>query len=278
MKNIFLLIIGTLLIALSITLLAMPHSIADGGTLGLSLLVYHASGLSPSIVVLGLSIIILLFGYKFLSKDVILKTILTIPLLSLFIYITESYGVVLNDPLVAAIYFGLLSGIGFGLVIYSGSSIGGTSTLALIFKKKFGWNVVFSAFIMDVLIVLSGVLIIGLLNTLYTIISLFVGKLASDYVIGGLDSKKAFLIMSSKNDEIAKKVINKLSSSATFINGTGVYANQEQKMLYILVKNYRVVQLRILINEIDPNAFVVVNTVKDVSGGTFFGTSKTTSL
>ena len=270
MKNYILMISGTLIIALSITLLAMPHSIADGGILGIALLMYYAIGVQPSIVVFGLFVVITLVSYKFLSKSVILKTLVTVPLLSIFTYLTEPYGIELEDPLVAAIFFGLVSGVGFGLVIYSGSSVGGTSTIALMLKKKFGWDVIFTAFIMDVIVVLAGVLIIGVLNTLYTVIALFIGKVASDYVIGGLDSKKAFIIVSSKNDQIAKKVVTNLASSATYINGKGVYANQEQQMLYILVKNHRVMQLRRIINEIDPQAFVVVNNVKDVSGGTFF--------
>ncbi|TSB47785.1 YitT family protein [Alkalicoccobacillus porphyridii] len=273
MKNVILMISGTLIIALSITLLAMPHSIADGGILGLALLIYYAIGVSPSIVVFGLFVVITLFSYKYLSKSVVLKTIVTVPMLSFFTYLTEPYGIVLEDPLVAAIFFGLLSGVGFGLVIYSGSSIGGTSTIALLLKKKFGWDVIFTAFIMDVIIVLAGVFIIGVLNTLYTVIALFIGKVASDYVIGGLDSKKAFVIVSSKHDEIAKRVVTNLASSATYINGKGVYANQEQKMLYVLIKNHKVMQLRRIINEIDPDAFVVVNNVKDVSGGTFFGSN-----
>ncbi|MCM2677944.1 YitT family protein [Alkalicoccobacillus plakortidis] len=271
MKNYILMISGTLIIALSITLLAMPHSIADGGILGIALLIYYAIGVQPSIVVFGLFVVIMLASYKFLSKSVILKTLVTVPLLSFFTYLTEPYGIKLEDPLVAAIFFGLVSGVGFGLVIYSGSSVGGTSTIALMLKKKFGLDVIFTAFIMDVIVVLAGVLIIGVLNTLYTVIALFIGKVASDYVIGGLDSKKAFIIVSSKNDQIAKKVVTNLASSATYINGKGVYANQEQQMLYILVKNHRVMQLRRIINEIDPQAFVVVNNVKDVSGGTFFG-------
>ncbi|MDQ0207507.1 YitT family protein [Alkalicoccobacillus murimartini] len=275
MKNTILMISGTIIIALSITLLAMPHSIADGGTLGLALLIYYAIGLSPSIVVFGFFIVISLLSYKYLAKSVLLKTLVTVPMLSLVTYLTEPYGIKLEDPLVAAVFFGLLSGVGFGLIIYSGSSIGGTSTIALVLRKRFGWDVIFTAFIMDVVIVLAGVFVIGVLNTLYTVIALFIGKVASDYVIGGLDSKKAFIIVSSENDEIAKKVVSSLSSTATYINGKGVYANQEQKMLYILIKNHKVMQLRRIVNEIDPEAFVVVNNVKDVSGGTFFGSSNT---
>ncbi len=85
-----------------------------------------------------------------------------------------------------------------------------------------------------------------------------------------LIQKKAFQIISQHNEEIAKRVTQDLSSSATYINGSGVYANREQHILYVVVNNHRVIHLRKIINDIDSNAFIVVNNVKDVSGGTFF--------
>lgn len=270
MKNTLLFVVGTFLYALSISLLAMPNSIADGGFVGISLLLYFSIGLSPSVVIFISFLILIIIGLKYLPKAVIIKTALNVPLLSFFVLITEGLGQPIGDPLMVALFYGLVMGVGFALVLQSGSSTGGSSTIALILKNKFDWNIVLVTFILDVIVVLSGVLIIGVLNTLYTIVGLFVGKITTDYVLGGFDSKKAFQIISTHNEEIAKRVIADLSSSATYINSSGVYTKQDQRILFIVIKNYRVVQLKRIIQEIDPNAFVVVNNVKDVSGGTFF--------
>ncbi|MFS0786553.1 YitT family protein [Shouchella sp. 1P09AA] len=270
MKNMVLLILGTMLAALSITLFAMPNEIADGGFVGISLLLYFSLDIPPSLVVFISFIIITLISMKYLSRQVVIKTAIATPLLSLFTFLTEDLGQPLGDPLVGGIFFGLFMGSAFGLILHSGGSFGGSSTVALILKRIFGWDVVLVTFILDLIVVLSGVFIIGVLNTLYTIIALFVGKLATDYVLNGFNAKKAFQIISTQNEEIARRVTQDLSSSATYINGSGVYASQEQKILYVVVNNHRVIHLRKLINDIDSNAFIVVSNVKDVSGGTFF--------
>ncbi|MFD1038343.1 YitT family protein [Virgibacillus byunsanensis] len=270
MKNIFYIIFGSLIVAISISFLGMPNSIADGGLVGISLLLYHAFSIPPSIVNFLGFIIILLVSYKYLAKSVLIKSTVTVLLFSFFTFLLESYGQPLGDPLVGAIFYGLFMGVGFALILYAGSSIGGASTIALVLKKKYDWNVVLVTFILDILVVISGVFVIGILNTFYTIIGLFIGKIATDYVIGGFDAKKAFSIISPYNKEIARRVMTDLSSSATYLNSSGIYKNNEHKMLYIVVKNNSVVHLRKIINEVDSDAFIVINNVKDVSGGTFF--------
>ncbi|GAB3044542.1 YitT family protein [Virgibacillus ainsalahensis] len=265
-------VIGTLLCALSTTLLAMPNQIADGGILGISLLLYYAFEFSPGIITFIIFILLLGVSFKYLPKHIVYKTIINVPLLSLFVYLTENLGQPLEDPLVAAIFAGLVMGVGFGLIIQAGSSIGGTSIIARILHERFELNIVLTTFIGDALIVLAGIFVIGPLYTLYTIISLFVGKVASDYVLGGFDAKKAVNIISPKSLEISKQITNEMASSVTVFNGSGGYMEQDQKIIYVIVQSQRLLYLKKLIREIDPNAFVVVNNVKDVSGGTFFAT------
>src|SRR5690625_4275288 len=142
MKNTFLFIIGTFLCSLNITLLAMPNSIADGGFVGVSLLLYFWIGLSPSLVIFTSFFILIIIGLKYLPKAVIMKTAFNVPLLSFFVFITEKFGKPVGDSFIAAIFFGLIMGIGFALVLQSGASMGGSSTIALILNKKFDWNIV----------------------------------------------------------------------------------------------------------------------------------------
>ncbi len=191
MKNMIFLIVGTLIASLGITLFAMPNEIADGGFVGISLLLYFSLDIPPSLVVFISFILITLVSIKYLSRPVVIKTAIATPLLSLFTFLTENLGQPLGDPLIGGIFFGLFIGSGFGLILHSGGSFGGSSTVALILKRTFGWDVVLVTFILDIIVVLSGVLIIGVLNTLYTIIALFVGKVSTDYVLNGFNSKKS---------------------------------------------------------------------------------------
>ncbi|MBY7144796.1 YitT family protein [Virgibacillus sp. NKC19-3] len=273
MKQMAFIITGTLLCAVSTTLLAMPNSIADGGILGISLLLFYAFGFSPGIVTFISFIALLGISFKYLPRHMVYKTMINVPLLSLFIYLTENLGQPIDDPLVAAIFAGLVMGLGFGLIIQAGSSIGGTSIIARICHQSFGWNIVTSTFIMDAIIVVAGVLVIGPLYTMYTIIALFTGKVASDYLLGGFDAKKAVNIISPKSKAIAKKITKEMGSSATYFHGSGTYTGEERQALYVVVRSHRLLTLKRLVREIDAEAFVVVHNVKDVSGGTFFATA-----
>ncbi|CEI80594.1 membrane protein [Oceanobacillus oncorhynchi subsp. incaldanensis] len=271
MKQIFLALIGTILCALATTIFAMPNQIADGGILGIALLLFYSLGWSPGIVTMVAFVLLQLVSFKFLPKSIVIKTMVNVPLLSLFIFLTENIVTQpLGDSLVAAIFAGLTMGIGFGLIIQAGSSIGGTSTIARLLAQRYEWNVVLTTFIMDAVIVLAGVFIIGPLYTLYTIIALSIGKVASDYVIGGFDSKKAVTIISPEFKKIAHQINTVMASSATFINGSGSYTDRQHYILYIIVPSYRLLTLKRIIREIDSSSFIVVHNVKDVSGGTFF--------
>ena len=104
----------------------------------------------------------------------------------------------LGDPLVSAIFASFFIGIGCGLIFRTGSSMGGTSLIAIMFNKLFGWDMVRTIFKMDVMIVLSGFTIIGSLHIMYTIITLFVAKKATDLILDGLDPRKAVNIISSQ--------------------------------------------------------------------------------
>lgn len=275
MKQTLLIVIGSLCVALGTTMLAIPNELADGGIIGISLLLHYAFGFSPGIVLFISYVVLIGVSIKHLPRHMVYKSLINVPLLSLFIFFTEKLGQPIGDPLVAAIFAGVVVGSGFGLIIQAGSSIGGTSIIGLMFNQKFGWDVVLVTFVFDIVIVLAGVFVIGPLYMLYTVIALFVGKVASDYVLSGFDAKKAVNIVSLKSIDISKRITKDMGSSATVYEGFGGYSGEGKKTVYVVVRSPRILYLKRLIREIDPDAFIVVHNVKDVSGGTFFATSTT---
>ncbi|GAF18608.1 hypothetical protein JCM19046_3193 [Bacillus sp. JCM 19046] len=272
MKEYVYLTIGTLLFSLSITLFAMPNQLAEGGIVGLSLLLYFSFELSPALVTFVLNAILLVIGFKLLPRHMVYKSIINVPLLSLFIYFTENLGQPIQDTLLAAIFAGLLTGVGFGFIFRAGSSTGGTSIIARMLNHRFGWELTGTNFILDAVIVVSGVFVIGPIYTMYTIIALYIGKKVTDYVLEGFDAKKAVNIISPKGQEISERVMKEMASSATIFNGYGGYTKEQREVIYIVVRSHRLFYLKKLVHSVDPNAFVVVHNVKDVSGGTFFAT------
>src|SRR5699024_3087479 len=158
---------------------------------------------SPGILTFLLTAVILAIGYRSLSKRTLGLSLLTISLVSLFIYFTERMVDYLEDPLVSAMFAFFFSVFGSVLLFSIGSSMCGTSTITIMLKQKYDFDMIRSIFIMDIAIVLSGLIVIGPLHVMYTIVNLFVGKKASDLIMDGLDPRKAVSIVSNQADNIA---------------------------------------------------------------------------
>ncbi|MCA0993477.1 YitT family protein [Pseudalkalibacillus hwajinpoensis] len=268
MKNIFYMTIGSLLFALAVTQLAMPNSIAEGGIVGIALLIYYSLNISPGVSTPIIFVVLLAVGVRYLPRPIVLKTVYNVAVFSLFLWGLEGlYAKPIEDPLLAAIFAGVITGIGFGFIYQAGSSIGGSSIIARMLNHQLGWHLTGVTFAIDVLIVIMGVFIIGPTYTMYTLITLYVGKIVTDFVLGGFDSKKAINIISPYTEEISKRITTELASSATVFYGTGEYSKEQRKVLYIVVHSHRQLKLKRVIKETDPNAFIVVHNVKDVSGG-----------
>lgn len=262
-------IVGTLLYALALTFLAIPNNLADGGVPGLALILYYALDWSPGMVNFILSAAIILVGYRVLPKRTIFLTVFTVPLISLFIFITRIGVGSLGDPLVSAIFAGFFIGIGTGLIFRTGSSMGGTSVIARMLYHTLDWDLTRTNFVLDAAVVMSGFFIIGPLNTMYTIIALFVGKKATDIVLEGLDPRKAVSVISSEAPDIADEVIHQMRTSATVFEGYGGYLKENKDMAYVIINKYEIMKLKRIVNSIDESAFVVIHDVRDVFGGSF---------
>jgi uncharacterized membrane-anchored protein YitT (DUF2179 family) len=268
-KDVLMITIGSLCYALALTILAIPNNLTEGGVPGAAIILHYAFDWSPGIVTFILTSIIMVIGYRSLPKRAVLLSILTVPLISIFIYVTEDLVDSLGDPLVSAIFAGFFIGIGCGLIFRTGSSMGGTSLIAIMLHKGLGWDMVRTIFVLDTLIVLSGYFVIGPLHIMYTIITLFIAKKATDLVMDGLDPRKAVSIVSSKAPHIADALIRQMNLSVTVFKGYGGYLKEDQEMTYVIIDKYQLMRLKKIISSVDDDAFVVVHDVRDVFGGSF---------
>lgn len=275
-KDYFYMILGTFLFALSVTLFAMPNSLAEGGIPGASLLLYYGFGLSPALMTFILNTIVFVVGYRHLPKLMIIKSILAIPLFSLFIYLLEDYGTSAGDPLLAAIYTGLFTGAGFGFIFRSGSTLGGSSTIAKMLNNRFGWELTGTNFAIDAAIVIAGIFVIGPIYTMYTIVALFIGKKVTDYILEGFESKKIIHIFTDETNDVEEIITNQLGAHTTILEGRGGVNGDYESLLYVAVPKQQLFYLKKLVRQVDDDAFIVAHTVKDVSGGSFMTASHPT--
>lgn len=268
-KDIVLIVFGSMIYAFSLTFLVIPNHLAEGGVTGLSIILYYAFAWSPGITTFIINSVMLLIGYRILPRRTVMMSILTIPLISFFIFITEGKVEPLGDPLGAAIFAGVFIGIGTGMIFRAGSSMGGSTIIAKMLHHNLGWDLTGTNFIIDSLIVASGLFVISPLNIMYTVISLYIGKKSADFIIEGLDTKKAVSVISISASDVADEIIKQLNTSATVFKSYGGYSKESKDMVYVIINRYQVFKLKRVITSVDNEAFVIIHDVRDVFGGSF---------
>ncbi len=267
-KEITLIIIGSLFFALGVNLFAIPNELGEGGVTGISMTLYYILDWSPGITNFVMNAVLLAIGYKVLNKRVTWYTMLAIFFSSLFIQLTEGMGEPL-DIMLGTVFAGVFIGIGLGLVLRSGGTTGGSTIVARMLNQHFGWSVSTSMFVFDILVVLGSSVVIGIENTMYTGISIYISTKILDYLIDGFDTRKAVTIISNSTVAIAEKVSEEMDRGVTVINARGHYSNESKDILYVVINKQELFLLKKMIQQVDDKAFVVVHDVRDVFGEGF---------
>lgn len=267
--DICLILVGSLIFSLAINLFVIPNDLGEGGVTGLTIIFYYLYGWSPGLVSFIINGFLLIIGYKFLSKSTIRYTIVAVIFNSVFLHLTRNWFIDSNEIIVNTIFGGLFAGVGIGLIIRVGGTTAGTTILASITKKYFGWSISYGLLFFDLIVVFSSYFIIGVEKLLLTIIMLYIATKVMEFIIEGFNAKKAVTIISRNPDEIARKVNEKMDRGVTVYSGHGYYSKEDKKILYIVISSQEVVKLKRIVQEADEEAFVAIHDVRDVFGEGF---------
>lgn len=268
-KSIILCLIGTFINAIGVNCFLLGSNLGDGGTVGIALALKYTLGFSPAWSSLIINTIVVFIGWKYLSKTIAVYTVISNTALSFFLRVTENINLGIDDFVINSVFGGAIIGIGAGLVISTGSTLGGTSVIAKIISKYSEMKTSQGIFILDGIVVLSFLMVLPLKNVLFTIIMLFITERATSFIIEGFNPKKGVTIISNKNEIISDKINSFTGRGSTLLNGKGGYAKTETTMLYVVVPQFQVTRVKKLVNEVDENAFLVIHDVRDVLGSTF---------
>ncbi|MGE7675721.1 YitT family protein [Lysinibacillus sp. NPDC094403] len=266
--------IGALLFALAVNLFVIPNDLGEGGVTGLTIIAYYLFGWSPSIVSFLLNAVLLVVGYRFLSRQTTIYTIIAVSLNSLFLHLTESWSISSNEIIVNAIFGGVFAGVGIGLIIRVGGTTAGSTILARMTNKYLGWSISYGLLFFDLIVAFSSYFIIGAEALMLTVIMLYVGTKVMEFVIEGVNPKKAITIISKKPEEIASHVNGYMNRGVTVLSGHGYYTKEQKEILYIVISKQEVVKLKKIVKEIDTDAFIAIHDVRDVFGHGFIELSK----
>lgn len=268
-KDFALIILGSFLIATSIHFFVIPNKLGDGSSVGIALVLYYLFHISPSISMFLVNLVLIAFAHKFLTKKTILYTILGAVMTSVFLSLIGFISFGIHDIILGIIFGALLMGTGLALIFIADGSTGGTTLLAYLLNYMKGYNISKCMFYMDSVIILASVFAIGVNNTLYTFIFVYLSAKIVDLVIAGFNNKKAMTIMSDKYKEIAKVIVNDFNNTATIFYGYGYYANKDKRIIYVVIKKNELLKMKKNVQNIDCDAFIVIHEVKEVVGGKF---------
>ena len=270
-------IVGSAVFALGFSLFLQPNDMNPGGISGLAMILVELLGFGSTG---GLSILInlplfILGGIK-IGRRFFAGSLLGMLLSSVLIDVFAMIPFTATEPLVGAIYGGVLCGLGLGLVFMCGTSTGGSDILVRLLKLRYR-NVPIGQISMSfdaVVVLLTGLVFRNVSNALYTGITVFICGQVVDAVVYRFDYSKVALIVSGEYEAIAAAIGKKLDRGATFLNAEGSYSHMDTKVVLTAVKKQQIAELKELVMEIDPGAFVIVQEAHQVLGDGFARYSK----
>ena len=271
--DVFILILGCILMGVSINMFFDPHNIAPGGLTGVSILVSTLTGIPIWLINISVDIPLFLLAYRILNKNDSIKTILGITFLTLSLKFTESLSniYITDDVLLSTISGAIIMGVSLGLIFRINGSTGGTDLIGLLANKFFpSISIPMLMGFADALVVLfSGIVSRNIEIALYSAIALYIIVKVSDIIVEGINTSSSFTIISDKYKEIGKYINEQLERGATILKGQGFYTNNEKNVLLVVVSKKEVVTLKRIVKSIDPNAFIIISETFETLGEGF---------
>lgn len=268
--------LGTGCIALGIQWLYAPIGLVTGGFTGIAIIVNRVSenafegGIPLWLTNLALNVPVFFAAYKIKGGRFVKRTGVATLLLSLWLYALPELDLTQRDPMLAAIFGGVISGIGLGFVLSARATTGGTDLVAALIQNTLRhYSVVSVMQVLDGLIVLAGLYVFSLKVGLYAVIAIFITSKVSDAWMEGLKFSKAAFIITDRHEQAAKALMETLGRGVTGFYAKGMYSGAEKCILYCVVSKKEIIYLKEIVVEIDQNAFVIVSDAREVLGEGF---------
>lgn len=272
-KRLMCIVLGNLCCSIAVNAFFVPNHMLTGGVSGIGILIqYLTNGMIPAgISVFVINIPIFLLGFKRVDREFAISGFISMIILSFLMTFTRGVTkyFLVDDILLAAIFGGILNGLGMGILFRNKSSQGGLDVIAVILRRMYNMNIGSALMAINTIVISLSSFLFGYKPAMYTLIALFIGYNVLDKVRTGLNIRKKIIIISDKSDEIATAIIKKLHRGVTFLEGEGAYTHKDRKVIYCVVTTTEVARLKDMVDEIDPYAFITINEVVEVVGRGF---------
>lgn len=248
----------------------LTNGFIDGGATGISLLIAALTGIPLYLLIIGVNIPFIILGYKTINKQFAIKAMLAITGLAICLALVE-FPNITNDNLLVAVFGGFFLGAGIGLSIRGGAVIDGTEILAIFLSKKLSTTIGDIIILINIIIFSLAAWLLSIEIALYSMVTYLAASKTLDFIVEGIDEYMGVTIVSSHHDEIREMIINKMGRGLTIYNGTRGFGKRgetsDYQIIFTVITRLELNKLNTEIEKIDPNAFVVMNSVKDTKGG-----------
>ena len=261
-------ILGCAIFGAGLDAFVLPHKLVSTGISGVGLILYYLTGLSVGSWNMILNIPIFWAAWKWLGTRVVIKTLYGTLMLSWMVDLFNflQYDMIIKDPLLSSMMAGITTGVGLGIVYRVGGNTGGLDPIALIVRKYYGLQMGSINSAINCAILVAAIGVVGLEAVAVTLISVYVYTIITNKVVIGFNQRKVAFIITYRTDDVCECIIKKVGRGATIINGVGAYTRTPKQ---IAVNLLQVNKLKEVIQEADPNVFILITDAQEVIGQGF---------
>jgi uncharacterized membrane-anchored protein YitT (DUF2179 family) len=268
-KALLVIVLGNVTTAFAVINFTLPYRFPDMGVSGLAVLSNYVFGVSPSWVVAGGNLLLILWGKRNLQLHFLGLTVCSILVFSISMPLFLLYPLPLpQDKFMAAVITGVLKGVASGMIFNVGGSGGGTDIVAMVMRRRYGIEVGQFSIFVNIFILALSLSVIGLDSVIYGIVGLYIYGVTVDNVMRKFDRRKQAFIITNIPDDVCD-FISATGRGVTRINAEGAYTGQPRTVLISLLEARQVMQLKVYLGEKDPNAFVSICDATEVLGRGF---------
>jgi uncharacterized membrane-anchored protein YitT (DUF2179 family) len=270
-KDCLLILIGIISAGFGLEGFLLPNSFIDGGVTGISLLATELTKYPLPILIVVINIPFIILGFTQIGKPFAIKSIAAIIGLALAITFIH-YPVITSDKLLVAVFGGFFIGAGIGFAVRGGGVLDGTEVLAVYLSKRTGLTIGDIILVFNVIIFSVAAYVLSMETALYSILTYLAASKTVDFIIEGVEEYTGVTIVSAHSNEIRLMIIEKIGRGVTIYNGKRGFGKRGESLshtdiVFTVITRLEIAKLKVEIDKIDPNAFIVMNTIKDTKGG-----------
>jgi len=270
-------VLGAVVAAFGYSLFQVPFNLAAGGISGIGIIINHFTGWPVGTLYLVINIPLLALGYFYLGRwQFLIYTMLAVLIFSVaadlfiaFLPVVLARPSITADMLLSAIYGGLVSGIGVGIIYRAGGTVGGTGIVGRIIQQKTGIPLSQVYLYTDGIIILAAGFVFGWEIALHALLTLFLNGLASDFVLEGPSTVRTVMIVTDRPDELTQALMTGLNRGVSRWQVTGGYTSQTHSIILCIIYRPQVIEMKKIVASVDPAAFVVIGNAHQALGSGF---------